>query len=387
MHIPIIPEELLSTGLSNFAIDSTKLHFHIPEHQIISEELKAKEVLIEEWDMETGDKLNEIIKTSPQTISRGETDQTQRKYIYCKDSRGQKKVILHWKAKTLGSLYLHGLNPDTLPLLYSQIKQDALIDIEPDQLNMCTYTDTDIKRDQTTPLMPQEVLEAYFHLKDVYKPSKTIGRGITVGTSDIMLQVNQRKAGVKSIAGSFFKCYFKGGELYSADTKPFTDQYLPTLLPSFTDSLHRQEFTITGRAHAQALGIEASNLLDLLLTPQEVFLEAMHKILTQNFLNMDYEKAESQGNSKNEIIASVILYFIDSRQEGTSEAIAFQQALHVLTRRIGSRARKSHTKTLCHQIYEGLIDSGDIASTRSKTNLKEHNKNVQSFLKNFPISE
>jgi hypothetical protein len=71
----------------------------------------------------------------------------------------------------------------------------------------------------------------------------------------------------------------------------------------------------------------------------------------------------------------------------TSEAIAFQQALHVLTRMIGSRARKSHTKTLCHQIYEGLIDSGDIASTRSKTNLKEHNKNVQSFLKNFPISE
>lgn len=389
MNISAIPEELLKTGLSNWSIDSTKLHFYIPESQILSDELKANQILIQEWSLETAEKVRELIKTSPQTITRGDTEHTQRKYIYCKDSRGQRQVIMHWKAKCLDRMYLHGLNPDTLPLLYSQIKQDEIIDIEPSQLNQCAYTDTDMKRDFTTPLTPEEVLEVYYFMKEVFIPSKTISRGIGIGRADIMLQVNQRqrKGSLKSISGTFFKSYFKGQELYSKDTNSFREQFLPSLMPSFTDTLHRQEYTITGRAHAEALGIEASTLLDLLLTPQETFTEALYQILTANFLNMDYEKTEGQGNSKREIIESILLHFIENRPEGDSEAIAVQRATHILTKRIGSKVRKSQTKALCNEVYKELIQAGEVQSNKSKINLKEHNENVQSFLSNFPISD
>lgn len=350
-----LPQELLTDDITPFTLDSFDIRIPLTEVEILSDELSAKGVIVTEVDTETGIVYKEFIKDSPQKVTSGdELTKNKRTYSVQGYKTGEGKYLrINLSAKSLGSDYLKGISLDTVSALYDILISDSVASFSFESFLRGELTDFDYKRDYLFKGLLSDLLTFYQHYQSVYNANKNKVRGVSVfphiNKLNVGLEINERRY-TKSIVSTFFKAYYKGGELLT-EGRNFYEEYLPEVPENILRLIHRQEFTVSGKTHSKVLGLGGdTSLQGVLTTPQEDIERALSLILRANFTKEPIRmKSDKELTTREEMILGVLKHLINT--------VGQLQAEYILLSEITDRRRKSEVRGSILKVKHYLYNS------------------------------
>lgn len=363
----VFPPDLLSEGVSEFSVDSLCLNIPLSEVEVLNPALTAQ-IQVYEVDKDTGEVYTQRDKLSGHHIKAGDTDTgCHREYAVQSSKRGDILILRIWfSSKSLGSLYFLGITPETLPLIYQRIQEDAVVSLSYESLLRGRPTDFDLKRDFLFHQDREVLLSFYRHLQRNYVPTHYKSRGVHIfGDSkglNVGLDLNKR-GHHKSIVATFLKSYFKGGLLLTKD-RVFFEQYLEGVEEDFLRVLHRQEFTVSGREHSKALGLGACSTLEQVFeVPQSQWEEAVALVLQANFTKEPVRRmkdSEQKHSLRQEIILGVL-------QALLTQGLTVPQIRDIVTSRVPDRKQRSRANKEVSEMLRVLSEEGFSTEDKSQT--------------------
>lgn len=382
----LLPPELLLNGVSLFTLDSFDIRIPLSEVTILSSELEAC-ITVTESDSETGEVYHQTIKVSPHKVVSG-SEITKNKRVYSK--QGNKSGVgenlrIQINSKSLGEMYFYGISSETLPLLYDIIIADSVVYFTYESFLEGKLTDYDFKRDFIYEGSFPDLLNFYKHYENTYNKSSNKYRSCVVTpdyeTLNIGLELNVRRH-TKSISGSFFKSYYKGGLLLTKDIS-YKEEYLSELPEDTLRTIHRQEFTVSGLTHSKALGLGDDNSLRAVTSlPQELIQRALSLILKANFTKepISMNTNEHSLSTRQEILISALKYILRTE--------SYPEAIRILTQELSSRNRRYQVKTDIREMTEYILSSEHIKEvTEVPERLKEQKETYELLSGLFPLDE
>lgn len=381
-----LPQELLTNDITPFTLDSFDIRIPLTEVEILSNELRAKGVIVTETDTETGQIYKDFIKDSPQKVTSGdELTKNKRTYSVQGYKTGEGRYLrINLSAKSLGSDYLKGISLNTVSALYDIIISDSVASFSFESFLRGELTDFDYKRDYIYRGLLSDLLTFYQHYDSVYKANKNKFRGCTVfphiNKLNVGLEINQRRYS-KSIISTFFKAYYKGGKLLTED-RNFYEEHLPEIPENLLRLIHRQEFTVSGKTHSKSLGLGGdTSLQGALTTPQEDIERALSLILRANFTKeLIRMKSDKELTTREEMILGVLKHLINT--------VGQLQAEYILLSEITDRRRKSEVRGSILKVKHYLYNSDHSKDLKEvPERLMEQEATFERLTQLFPVDE
>lgn len=364
--LQVFPLGLLEKGFSGFSLDSLCVNIPLENVEVLNDNLFNTLTQLS-YITQTGEFYESRDKDNPLKIRVKDTEEnigSHREYAVHTTKAGDRKILRIWfSSKSLGSLYFLGITPDTLPLIYQKIQEDAQVSLSYETLLRGRPTDFDVKRDflfKST----EDLLRLYRHLEATFNPSRKIRRGVEVFEKDsgmnVGININERRH-TTSVVSTFLKSYFKGGLLLTED-RLFLDTFLSHIQEDTLRMIHRQEFTISGRTHSKALGLgPCSSLEGVLSIPDTKWEEVLSNVLQANFWKLPMkEQRENSVSLRQKIVLGVVncltfrgitmpeireilLSECTDKHERHKVTKEIREALHILAERASNSGDKKDT--------------------------------------------